>query len=55
MKLKHNISFVGGDTVKAGDELTPEQAKVLKASGTNYHAVEEKTPTKKKKKDTPSE
>ena len=41
MKLKHNISFVGGDTVQAGDKLTPEQVKALKASGTKYTEVKE--------------
>lgn len=50
MKLKHNISFVGGRVVLAGGELTPDEAKKLKASGTKYYEVEE--PAKKKKKET---
>lgn len=50
MKLKHNICFVGQNPIKAGTELTKEQVKLLKASGTKYHEVKEA----KKKEEKPS-
>jgi hypothetical protein len=39
MILKHNISFITGEVVPAGEKLTPDQVKTLKASGTKYSEV----------------
>ena len=55
--LRHNVAFVGGRTVKAGDTLTKFEEETLKASGTKYieaeeeevEKVEEAKPKKKSK------